>query len=103
MAAYLVAICKITNPNEQFKKYAARSAEISHRHGGKYIVRGPAKHVFHGDMLTGQVVIITEFPSMEALETFVNDEEYVNEVGPLREGTGTYNFAAYDAPPPGMA
>jgi len=26
MAAYLLAVCEVTNPNENFKKYAAGSA-----------------------------------------------------------------------------
>jgi uncharacterized protein (DUF1330 family) len=101
MSAYLVAVCQITNPNENFKIYAARSAALLVKHGGKYIVRGPAKQIFKGDLLKGQVVIISEFPSMAQLEAFVNDKEYVNDIAPLREGTGVYNFAAYDTPPAG--
>lgn len=100
MAAYLVAVCEITNPNENFKKYAAQSAELIHQHGGKYIVRGPAIDVLKGDDLKGKVVIITEFPSMDELNAFVNDEKYVNEVAPLRDGTGVYNFASYESVPP---
>ena len=100
MAAYLVAICEVTNPNENFKKYAVSSAQLIHEHGGEYIVRGPAANVLKGDMLKGKVVIITEFPDMETLNGFVNDETYVNEVAPLREGTGIYNFACYESAPP---
>ena len=100
MAAYLVAVCEITNPNDSFKKYAAQSAELIHQHGGKYIVRGPAIDVLKGDDLKGKVVIITEFPSMDELNAFVNDEKYVNEVAPLRDGTGIYNFASYESVPP---
>jgi uncharacterized protein (DUF1330 family) len=100
MAAYLVAVCEITNPNDNFKKYAAQSAELIHQHGGKYIVRGPAIDVLKGDDLKGKVVIITEFPSMDELNAFVNDEKYVNEVAPLRDGTGIYNFASYESVPP---
>jgi uncharacterized protein (DUF1330 family) len=35
MAAYLLAVCEVTNPNENFKKYAVSSAELMHEHGGK--------------------------------------------------------------------
>lgn len=100
MAAYLVAICEVTNPNENFKKYAASSAELMHQHGGKYIVRGPAVDVLKGDDLKGKVMVISEFPSMDELNAFINDEEYINEVAPLREGTGIYNFATYETAPP---
>jgi uncharacterized protein (DUF1330 family) len=99
MAAYILAICEVTNPNENFKKYSKSSAELIHQHGGKYLVRGPAAEVLNGDALTGKVVILTEFPSMNELNAFVNDERYINEVAPLREGTGSYHFASYEAAP----
>jgi uncharacterized protein (DUF1330 family) len=99
MSAYLVAVCEVTDPNENFKKYAVQSAELMHQHGGKYIVRGPAAEVHKGEDLKGKVVIITEFPSMDELNGFVNDEKYINEVAPLRDGTGIYNFASYESSP----
>jgi uncharacterized protein (DUF1330 family) len=100
MAAYLVAVCEVTDPNENFKKYAASSAALIHQHGGKYLIKGPAAEVLKGDKLKGKVVIITEWPSMDALNGFINDETYVNEVAPLRDGTGIYDFASYEAAPP---
>ena len=99
MPAYLVAVCEVTNPNENFKKYAVASAQLVQEHGGKYLVRGPAANVLKGEDLKGKVVIINEFPTMDALNGFVDSEQYVNEVAPLREGTGVYNFAAYEAAP----
>ena len=100
MSAYIVAICEVTNPNENFKKYAVESAELMHQHGGEYIVRGPAAAILKGEERKGKVMVISEFPSMEALNGFVNDEKYVNDVAPLREGTGNYNFACYESAPP---
>ncbi len=100
MSAYLVAVCQVTDPNENFKKYAVESAKLMHAHGGEYIVRGAAAEVLKGDALKGKVVIISEFADMAALQGFVTDEKYVNEVAPLREGTGIYDFACYDAAPP---
>jgi uncharacterized protein (DUF1330 family) len=99
MPAYLVAVCEVTNPNDNFKKYAVESAKLVQEFGGKYLVRGPAANVMKGDELKGKVVIINEFPSMEALNSFANSDKYVNEISPLREGTGNYNFAAYEAAP----
>ena len=103
MASYLLAICEVTNPTEEFKTYAARSADLIHQHGGKYIIRGPAAEVIKGDQLKGKYIIVSEFESTEQLKAFLYDEEYVNEVAPLREGTGIYDFAIYESPPPGMA
>ena len=100
MAAYLVAVCQVTDPNDNFKKYAVDSAKLMHAHGGEYIVRGPAAKVVKGEMFKGKVVIISEFADMDALNGFLNDEKYVNEVAPLREGTGIYDFACYESAPP---
>lgn len=103
MSAYLIAICEVTNPNENFKKYAAESAKLIAAHGGKYAIRGPAAGVIKGEALEGKVVIMTEWESLGQLDGFLNDETYVNDVMPLREGTGNYEIATYEsaAPMPG--
>jgi uncharacterized protein (DUF1330 family) len=96
MAAYLLAICDVTNPNENFKKYIGRSSEMIARHGGEYILRGKTEHNLKGELLEGKVVILTQWPSMDTLNAFLSDPEYVNDVAPLRDGTGEYHFAAYE-------
>ena len=101
MAAYLIALCEVTNRNENFMEYAKRSAEITAKYGGKYIVRGPAAEVIKGELFNGKAMIITEFPSLDDYYKFFNDEEYQGEVVPLREGTGNYEFAVYESAPPG--
>lgn len=100
MPAYLIAICEVTNPNDNFKKYAAESAKLIAAHGGKYAIRGPAASIVKGEALQGKVVIMTEWESLEQLDGFLNDETYVNEVMPLREGTGNYEIATYASAPP---
>lgn len=96
MAAYLLAICDVTNPNENFKKYIGRSGEMIAKHGGEYLIRGKTENNLKGELLEGKIVIVTQWPSMDVLKGFLNDPEYVNEVAPLRDGTGEYHFAAYE-------
>lgn len=96
MPAYIVAICEVTNPNDNFKKYSAESARLSAQHGGKYTIRGKSDDIKVGDYLTGKALVITEFPTMDALLGFYNDPEYQNEIMPLREGTGHYEIAFYE-------
>jgi len=92
MSAYMIAICEITNPGEGLKTYSQKSAELSAKHGGKYIVRGPAGQIVEGDQMQGKVIIISEFPSMDNLNAFYNDPEY-QEAKKHREGTGNYEIA----------
>ena len=96
MAAYLMSLCKVTNPHDNFKKYVKISEDMLKEHGGRYIVRGPADSIYEGEYLTGVVVIIAEFPSMEKLKGFIDSEKYQKDVKPLREGSGIYDIGAYE-------
>ncbi len=96
MAAYIVAVCEITNFNEGMKEYVRRSEELVHKAGGEYIVRGPAEKVLEGTYLPGKYAIVSKFPNMEALKGFAEGDEYLNQVKPLRAGTGNYEVAAYE-------
>ena len=51
------------------------------------------------DIREGKMVILTEFPSMDELQTFIKGDEYQNNIKPLREGTGEYHIAFYESPP----
>ena len=70
MPAYLIAICEVTNPNENFKEYAKRSGQLVAKHGGKYLARGPAARIIQGEAFTGRLVIVNEFPSMDDFNAF---------------------------------
>ena len=100
MAAYLVAVCKITNMTDDFKRYAELSAELLEKHGGEYIVRGPSDTMYEGEHLDGRIVVISKWPSMEQLKGFVESEEYKQNISPLREGSGIYDIAAYEGSAP---
>ena len=96
MAAYLVATAKIDNFTEDMKKYVQLAEELMHKAGGQYVVRGPCEKVLEGDLLAGRHVIVSKFPTMEALKSFAESDEYQNHIKPLRAGTGTYDIAAYE-------
>ena len=98
MAAYMLAVCKITNMKPEMKEYAEKSAALCAKHGGKYLLRGMPKENYDGDLLDGKLVILTEFPTMDDLQTFIKGDEYQNNIKPLREGTGEYHIAFYESP-----
>lgn len=99
MAAYLISLCKITNPHDNFKKYIKISEDMLKQHGGSYVVRGPADSIYEGDYLNGAVVIIAKFESMDKLKGFVESEAYQKDAKPLREGSGIYDVASYEEAP----
>jgi uncharacterized protein (DUF1330 family) len=96
MSAYLLAVCEITNPTENMKLYAQKSAALIEQHGGEYVVRGKAADDIEGDVLKGKVVILSKFPSLADVDAFVNGDEYQKNVKHLREGSGTYHVAIYE-------
>ena len=100
MAAYIVSICEITAMTPALKEYSEKSAALVHKNGGRYIVRGKAVQNYEGDKLQGKTVIICEFPSLERLNAYVTGDEYQKGVKHLRKGTGIYDIAIYESPPP---
>ncbi len=91
MSAYVFTLCEVTNPHDNFKLYAKQAADLVAKHGGRYIVRGKpldgAQGAFEGKLLVG-----LEFPSEESLVAYKADYA---EILPLREGSGTYQTAAF--------
>ena len=75
MAAYLVAHVKITDES-WIPEYAQRVHEIAAKHGGKYLARSANIKALEGDAPDATLVALVEFPSMGAVEAFVNDPEY---------------------------
>ena len=97
MAAYMLAICNITNPKPEMKEYAQKSGALAIKHGAKYLLRGKPMENYEGDILEGKVVILTEFPTMDDLQSYIKGDEY-RSIKHLREGTGEYHIAFYEAP-----
>ncbi|NKB43601.1 MAG: DUF1330 domain-containing protein [Alphaproteobacteria bacterium] len=96
MPAYQVALVKVTNRTPGFMEYVEKSAEILAKHGGEYMVRGPAKTVLEGEYLEGRAVIVSKWPSLDAISAFFHSDDYQS-IKPLREGSGVYDVATYEA------
>ncbi|MEC9375274.1 MAG: DUF1330 domain-containing protein [Pseudomonadota bacterium] len=96
MAAYMLAVCDITNMKPSLKEYSEKSAALVKKHGGKYIVRGPQVENYEGNLLDGKMVVLAEFKNIDDINTFINGDEYQKETKHLREGTGTYHVAIYE-------
>lgn len=99
MPAYLVSVVELTNPTPGFKQYAEKSAQLIHKHGGRYIVRGKASRVLDGDLYEKKVLIVAEFPSVENINAFWDSDEYQKDCKPLRAGSGIYDIGVFEAPP----
>jgi len=98
MSAYIISVCEITKPSPSMKQYAEESAKLIRKHGGRYLVRGKPAQILSGDNYNRQVMIVTEFPSIDNAQAFWSSEEY-QKIKPLREGTGIYDIGIFESPP----
>jgi uncharacterized protein (DUF1330 family) len=92
MAHYLVAQVKV-NDDSWIPEYAEKVHGMVHRHGGKYLTRSGAITPLENDPPNADLVALIEFPSLEALQAFVNDPEYVPFAKARQEGTDSCLFA----------
>jgi uncharacterized protein (DUF1330 family) len=73
MPAYLVAEIDVSDPAgyEPYKKMAGESIQ---RHGGKFLARGGRTVALEGE--APKRIVVVEFPSVEAAETFYRSPDY---------------------------
>lgn len=98
MPGYIVAIARIDNMTDGLKEYIGKAADLSEEHGAEYVVRGPAKEVVEGDFLAGRSVVVSKFETLEKAEAYYKSDAYQKEIKPLREGSGVYDVAIFEAP-----
>ena len=75
MTLYLIANVKVTDES-WIPEYAAKVHGIIAKHGGKYLSRSGNVRAIEGERPDTTIVALVQFPSMDALEAFVNDPEY---------------------------
>ena len=97
MPAYLVAIARVDHWTEDFQKYADQAADLTSKHGASYVIRGAPQTVLEGDLLQDRVMVVSQWPSVEAANAFWESDEYQNKIKPFRAGTGVYDVAVFDS------
>lgn len=74
MPAYVIARITVTDP-DRYEGYKALAQEAIAAHGGRYLVRGGPLKTLEGEPESRRVVVL-EFPSMQAAETFYHSADY---------------------------
>ena len=86
MTAYLIADVKVTD-DTWIPEYAAKVHDIVHKHGGKYLSRSGNITNVEGEALDTTLIALLEFPSVEAVQAFVNDPDYAPYAKARQDGT----------------
>ena len=79
MTAYLLSQVEVID-EEAWQNYRSRAAVAIEKFGGRYLARGVHPEVVEADWeppgADNQVVVIVEFPSLEALHAWYQSPEY---------------------------
>ena len=75
MPAYLVGGVDVSDP-AWVEEYGPKVQALVEKHGGRYLVRGGEMDVVEGTTPAGRVMVVVEFPSLEAARAWYNDPEY---------------------------
>ena len=92
MTHYLIAQVKVTD-DSWIPEYAEKVHAIVHRHGGKYLSRSGEITAIENDPPDVDLVALIEFPSMTALQAFIDDPEYVPFARARQNGSHSLLFA----------
>lgn len=74
MPAYIIAQVNVKDP-QKYQEYAKLAGPANAKYGGRFLVRGGAKHTLEGD-IPFQRIVVTEFPNVEAARRFYDSVEY---------------------------
>tara|TARA_X000000950_G_C13776958_1_gene603455 strand:+ start:189 stop:491 length:303 start_codon:yes stop_codon:yes gene_type:complete len=71
---YLIALVKVTNPDEFSKNYGSVVADVFAPFGGRFLVRTP--NVTHHEGRKFDLHVVVEFPSIEKATEALDSDEY---------------------------
>ena len=89
MTVYMIAEIKITN-NKWVPAYAASVHELVHKHGGKYLSRSGNVKVLEGKPLDTNLIALIQFPSTEAVKSFLADPQYAPFATARKDGSESH-------------
>jgi|TARA_B110000014_G_C19965739_1_gene499884 uncharacterized protein (DUF1330 family) len=85
MKAYMIVRAVIQDREKFVNGYGIEAGKLVEKYGGKYLVRAPGAIALEGIDAENNSVVISEWPSKEAAQSFWNSDEY-QEIKKLREG-----------------
>lgn len=85
MPAYMIVYADIKDRDKFLSGYAPAASKLVAEHGGRYLVRAQGAEVLEGTLNSGMSVVISEWPSKQAILDFWNSPEY-QAAKKLREG-----------------
>ena len=82
---------------------ALRATQIVRRNGGEYLMVSPPTLLVEGDWPEDRGFVVERYPCRAAFENMWFSDQYQHELIPLRDGSGEYTVALFEAWPPAPA
>ncbi len=95
MAAYLVALIDVTDP-DAYQEYAKRAGAAAEKRGIKFLARGGRTVSLEGAEPPGRVVILP-FENMEAAQAYYDSPDY-QDGNTYRDGAAQAQFFLVEGP-----
>ncbi len=92
---YALNLFNVSNKNE-YLAYSRRSAEQVQAHGGRVVALGKFRQAAAGDITPRNVLILVEWTSMEAFDSYCNDPAIADLHQHRIEGTDRYIWHLFD-------
>ncbi len=81
---------------DEYLAYSRRSAAEVERHGGRVVALGRFREEVLGDLTPRQVLILVEWSSREAFESYLSDPALVDLHRHREQGAGRYVWQLFD-------
>jgi len=81
---------------DEYLAYSRRSAAEVDRHGGRVVALGRFREKMLGDLTPRQVLILVEWSSREAFESYLSDPALVDLHRHREQGAGRYVWQLFD-------
>ena len=92
---YALNLFDVTDRDE-YLAYARRSAAEVAAHGGRVVALGKYRETVSGDLAPRQVLILVEWASREAFESYCSDPRLGDLHAHRVDGTGAYVWQLFD-------
>jgi uncharacterized protein (DUF1330 family) len=96
---YYVVVDVEIRDGERYRRYMEEVRPALEAAGGRYLVRGGDFTVYEGDWTPARLVLL-EFPSREAWESFYDGPEY-SKIKPIRDEVSSARMVGVEGLPPG--
>jgi uncharacterized protein (DUF1330 family) len=95
MTTFMVVTVEVEDHRALVKDYASIGVPLAEKYGGEIVIRGSKAEVMEGDFGNNAMVVITKWPSRDAIKAYWNSPEY-QAIIPARQKVSELRAVIFD-------